>query len=101
MNKAPKCDYDSLFKLLLIGSPQVGKSSLLLQFVDSTFSVDSYHIGVDFKIRTIDCAGKKAKLQIWDINERFGQASSYYYRGASAVLIIYDITRYILNIFPI
>ena len=42
------------------------------------------HVGVDFKIRTIEIGGKKTILQIWDTsgNERFRTISTAYYRGA-------------------
>ena len=54
---------DYLFKVLLIGSSGVGKSSLLVRFSDDTFT-DNFMptIGVDFKIKTIDVDGKKIKL---------------------------------------
>ena len=57
-------DFDLLYKVLIIGDSSVGKSCLLLQFSDQTFS-DNYvsTIGVDFKIRTIDVNGHQIKLQ--------------------------------------
>lgn len=49
---------DSLFKIVLIGASNSGKTSMLLRFVEDKFS-DSYlcTIGVDFKIKTlhVDC----------------------------------------------
>jgi len=67
-------EFDHLFKLLLLGDDQVGKSSILLRFADDAFS-DTYvaTIGVDFKIRTITVNDKVIKLQIWDTagQERF------------------------------
>ncbi|XP_052829480.1 ras-related protein Rab-35 isoform X2 [Octopus bimaculoides] len=88
-------EYDHLFKLLIIGDSSVGKSCLLLRFAENTFS-PSYitTIGVDFKIRTVECNGEKVKLQIWDTagQERFRTITSTYYRGTHGVIIVYDVT---------
>jgi Ras-related protein Rab-1A len=89
-------DSDLLYKVLIIGDSAVGKSCLLLQFSDQTFS-DHYvsTIGVDFKIRTMDVAGKQVKLQIWDTagQERFQTITANYYHGSHAIAIVYDITN--------
>ena len=38
-NQSPKKSYDILFKVLLIGDTQVGKSSILLRYAEGTFSI--------------------------------------------------------------
>lgn len=88
-------EYDHLFKLLIIGDSDVGKSSLLLRFADNTFSGNYITtIGVDFKIRTVEVEGEKVKLQIWDTagQERFRTITSTYYRGTHGVIVVYDVT---------
>ena len=89
-------NYDFIFKVLLLGNSDVGKSSLLLRYVDSVWS-DTFvpTIGVDFKVKTIDIDGKKVKLQIWDTagQERFRTVVSTYFRGAHGIFLIYDITN--------
>lgn len=52
----------------------VGKSCLLLRFVDDSYTPSFITtIGIDFKIRTVEIDGKRVKLQIWDTagQERF------------------------------
>ena len=91
-------EYDYLFKLVMIGDSGVGKTSLY-----EGYSCDQYpppppvisNIGVDFRVRTITLEGKRVKLQIWDTagQERFRSITAAYYRGASGMLLVYNVTR--------
>jgi Ras-related protein Rab-10 len=90
-----KKPYDVLYKILLLGDTQVGKSSILLQYVEKTFTITFIStIGIDFKIKTIELEGKRIKLQIWDTagQERFHTITTSYYRGAMGIILVYDIT---------
>ena len=51
-------------------------------------------IGVDFKLKNIQCNEKKVKLQIWDTagQERFRAITTSYYKGAQCIVIVYDLT---------
>ena len=88
-------DYEFIFKVLLLGNSNVGKSSLFLRFVDDIWN-DTFvpTIGVDFKIKTFNIDEKKIKMQIWDTagQERFKNIIASYYRGAHGILLIYDVT---------
>ena len=89
-------DYDFIFKVLLLGNSDVGKSSLLLRFVDSVWNETFVPtIGVDFKVKTVEIGDKKVKMQIWDTagQERFRNVISTYFRGGNGLLLIYDITN--------
>eukprot|EP00042_Codosiga_hollandica_P035279 m.260308 g.260308 ORF g.260308 m.260308 type:complete len:210 (+) comp54599_c0_seq3:192-821(+) len=88
--------YDFLFKFLIIGNANAGKSCLLHQFIESKFKQDSSHtIGVEFGSKVAQCGGKTVKLQIWDTagQERFRSVTRSYYRGAAGALLVYDITN--------
>ena len=89
-------NYDHIFKVLLLGNSDVGKSSLLLRFVDSVWN-DAFvpTIGVDFKVKTLDINNQKVKMQIWDTagQERFRTVVSTYFRGAHGILLLYDVTN--------
>ena len=88
-------DYEFIFKVLLLGNSNVGKSSLYLRFVDDIWN-DTFvpTIGVDFKIKTFEIDEKKIKMQIWDTagQERFKNIIASYYRGAHGILLLYDVT---------
>lgn len=88
----PTCDY--LFKILIVGESGVGKSNLLLRFVDNKFEPSHIStIGVDFKIKTFMVGDQTIKMQIWDTagHERFRSVVASYYRGAHGALIVYDV----------
>ena len=89
-------DYDFIFKVLLLGNSDVGKSSLLLRYVDSIWNEAFVPtIGVDFKVKTLTIDEKKVKMQIWDTagQERFRTVVSTYFRGAHGILLLYDVTN--------
>ena len=86
---------DRSFKIIIAGSSGVGKSSLLIRFVDNLWSSDLLStIGVDFKFKSLVVNGTKVKLQIWDTagSEAFRSIVSAYYRGADAVVLVFDTT---------
>ncbi|ORM40579.1 GTP-binding protein ypt3 [Babesia sp. Xinjiang] len=88
-------NYDYLFKIVLIGDSNVGKSNLLDRFVKGNFKLDSKStIGVEFATKNVTLNnGKIAKAQIWDTagQERYRAITSAYYRGAMGAIIVYDI----------
>ena len=83
--------------MVVIGDTGVGKSCLLLQFVDRRFSsVHDLTIGVDFGSRVVELGGNnKVKLQIWDTagQESFRSIARSYYRDAAGALLVFDVTR--------
>ncbi|CAJ1408992.1 unnamed protein product [Effrenium voratum] len=89
-------DYDILFKVVLLGDAGVGKTSLMHQYVDSSFVEDyASTIGVGFKIRSLRIQDQGVKMQIWDTagQERYASLISAYFRGAHGVIIVYDVTN--------
>ena len=74
--------------------PGVGKSCLLLRFAEDSFTSSFITtIGIDFKIKKVLLDGRWVKLQLWDTagQERFRTITAAYYRGAAAVLLVYDV----------
>lgn len=89
-----KQDYDVAFKILIIGDSGVGKSSILLRFDEDKFNNHFLStIGIDFRSKIITIDETRIKLQLWDTSgqERFKSITNAYYRGASGVIIVYDV----------
>ena len=90
------CDTTGTIKVLLIGNSSVGKSCLLARYSEGDNSEEhKTTIGMDFKLRQLEVDGRIMKLQIWDTagQERFRTITRAYYRGASAIIIVYDVTN--------
>ena len=57
-------DYDYLFKVILIGDANVGKSSLISQFCNEKFmDTVASTVGVDFYIKEFNINGKNVKVR--------------------------------------
>lgn len=88
--------YDYLVKLVIIGDSSVGKTNILLRYVNEEYKMSHVAtIGVDFKIKTINIDGIKIKMQIWDTagQERFKTITETYYKGAAGVVLVYSLTE--------
>jgi len=84
-----------IFKFIIIGSSGVGKSSLVSQLLEGTFSQDNLStVGVEFFSRKMDIEGTVVKLQIWDTagQEKFRSVAKSYFRHAVGVIMVFDIT---------
>ena len=77
-------DYNYLFKYIIIGDTNVGKSCLMMQFIDQQFKnyLDPT-IGVEFGSKKVTVEGQTLKLQIWDTagQERFNTLTASFFRG--------------------
>jgi Ras-related protein Rab-32 len=88
------------YKVLILGDIGTGKTSIIKRYVDDKFT-DGYKstIGVDFMLKNvqknINGENIEIRVQLWDISgqERFGNMTSTYYRGAVGVFVVFDVTR--------
>ncbi|XP_024598293.1 ras-related protein Rab-19 isoform X1 [Neophocaena asiaeorientalis asiaeorientalis] len=89
-------NFDYLFKIILIGDSNVGKTCVVRHFTSGVYTEAQQNtIGVDFTVRALEINGKKVKMQVWDTagQERFRTITQSYYRSAHAAIIAYDLTR--------
>mmetsp|Transcript_35275 Transcript_35275/g.94472 ORF Transcript_35275/g.94472 Transcript_35275/m.94472 type:complete len:157 (-) Transcript_35275:508-978(-) len=84
------------FKYIVIGNTSVGKSCLMLQFIDKRFQpVHDLTIGIEYGQRNVTVKGRSVNLQIYDTagQENFRSIIRAYYRGAAGGLLVFDITK--------
>ncbi len=88
------------FKVVVIGDPTVGKTSLMLKYTEKKFK-DLYipTVGVQVSVKQVPIKiGKEKKLvdlNIWDIagHVKFQHIRKIFYEGAQAFLCLYDCTN--------
>eukprot|EP01113_Clastostelium_recurvatum_P050932 TRINITY_DN977_c0_g1_i1.p1 TRINITY_DN977_c0_g1~~TRINITY_DN977_c0_g1_i1.p1 ORF type:complete len:229 (-),score=18.52 TRINITY_DN977_c0_g1_i1:27-713(-) len=104
MAKNPNRMSERLIKIVLVGDSDVGKSTIFTKFINETPSHTMGSIGSpevadtaapDFRNKSVDYGGKPVRLQVWDTvgQERFNTITSSYYRGASGVVLVFDLSR--------
>ncbi|ORX88293.1 ras-domain-containing protein [Anaeromyces robustus] len=83
-------------KLVLLGESAVGKSSIVLRFVNNEYQDNKEPtIGAAFLTQRCKLDDRIIKFEIWDTagQERFHSLAPMYYRNAQAAVIVYDITK--------
>jgi len=83
------------FKVVLLGEGCVGKTSLVLRYVEDRFN--ERHVSTlqaSFLQKKINISGRRIQLAIWDTagQERFHALGPIYYRDANGAILVYDIT---------
>ena len=87
------CEYQ--LKLLLVGDSSVGKTCVLLRYVDDRLPPSFITtIGINFKIKKLSFNKKRLRVQIWDTagQERYRTTTASYFRGPDAFILLYDVT---------
>lgn len=88
--------FDFLFKIVLIGDSNVGKTNLLSRLIkNEALSESKPTIGVEFGTKTFKFDDSVVKAQIWDTagQERYHAITAAYYRGSNGAVIVYDMTQ--------
>ena len=89
-------NFHYLLKYVIIGDSGVGKSNILLQYINGKFSDDfKATVGVEFGAKNIEINSRIYRIQIWDTagQENFRSIARAYYKNSICACIVYDITN--------
>ncbi|KAL3884054.1 hypothetical protein ACJMK2_030277 [Sinanodonta woodiana] len=88
-------DRNYSFKVVLLGEGCVGKTSVVLRYVENKFN-DKHltTLQASFLNKKLNISGKRVNLAIWDTagQERFHALGPIYYRDSNGAILVYDIT---------
>ena len=91
--------YNQLYKIILIGDTNVGKTSIISKYLTGVFPQPQNSIptiAAEFATKIIQIKeGGYIKAQIWDTagQERYKSITYHHYRKSAGGLIVYDITK--------
>lgn len=85
------------FKIIFVGDTSVGKTSIIMRYQHNVFTSEFQStVGAAFVTKQILSEHGKANLNIWDTagQERYKSLVPMYSRGATAAIIVYDVTEH-------
>ena len=88
-------NFNYLLKYVIIGDSAVGKSNILLRYINNTFSEDfKSTVGVEFGAKNLIVNNNTYRIQLWDTagQENFRSIARAYYKNSVCAFIVYDIT---------
>ena len=88
-------DHASLHaRVVLIGDPSVGKTSILSRLVDHRFNQNEQStVGANFQLYVREMADLRLEMQIWDTagQEKFRALGPIYYRNSVAAVAVFSL----------
>eukprot|EP01105_Mastigella_eilhardi_P023766 TRINITY_DN6045_c0_g1_i3.p2 TRINITY_DN6045_c0_g1~~TRINITY_DN6045_c0_g1_i3.p2 ORF type:complete len:226 (+),score=74.11 TRINITY_DN6045_c0_g1_i3:71-679(+) len=85
-----------LVKIAMVGDSQIGKTSLMVKYVEGTFDDDFIQtLGVNFMEKTISLRNNEITFSIWDLGgqKEFVNMLPLVCNDAVAILFMFDLTR--------
>ena len=82
-------------KLIVVGETNVGKTSLIKQYIDHIFVEEkTATIGYDTIQKEVEINGKSIRLNIWDTcgQEQYRTINQMFVKNSKMALLVYDIT---------
>ena len=89
-------EFEYTVKLIIIGDSGVGKSNIILRYIENRFC-EMYLLtqGMDIGNTTISLKGKKIRVQLWDTagQEKYKSMTRNLFVKVQGFLLVYDITN--------
>ncbi|TFG22434.1 MAG: GTP-binding protein [Promethearchaeota archaeon] len=94
--KLQPTDVDYKFKIVIVGDPGVGKTSLILRFTNNAFRrsyIPTLGVHISDKIFKVDDA--TIQMVLWDIagQQKFSMLRQQFYLGTDGIFLIFDLTN--------
>ena len=83
------------YKIVLIGDPEVGKTSIRRRYMGKSFRTDYLKtLGADFAAQKVNIDGEIVLLTIWDLAGQsiFHGMRSSFYHGCKCAMVVFDVT---------
>lgn len=83
------------FKTVVIGKSGVGKTTLLVRFLENRFVKQNTTVGIDLQTKEVAYNGNKFKLELWDTagQERYRTIVKNYFNLSKVACVVFDLTE--------
>ncbi|MDD1776944.1 MAG: GTP-binding protein [Candidatus Helarchaeota archaeon] len=86
-----------VYKIMVLGDPSVGKTSLIRRFVENRFSEEYLStIGVEFLKKEVSVdENTRVTMVLWDVagQAKWTQFKKAYYQGSLFIIAVFDVTN--------
>jgi small GTP-binding protein len=89
-------DFQLTFKIILLGDTNVGKTSIIENYVNKKIIIDYIPtIGVGFGHKSYIINKIPVKIHLWEMcgDYRFSSILKTYYQGSSAAILVFDLSQ--------